>query len=427
MGLFRFGTTYRYARPYDGTSPEIGGVANYFFNVRPPPGRTLPLLESGINPVRTVAGPDGDRIPALLISSSPHKVGLLETPWQDSFQSGHGFIRYFGDNKSASSDPAFSKGNSRLLEQFRWHTAATVSERRRSCPIIFFRRLSKGYIRFEGCGVVERAERITQYRAATGEYFSNYVFDFAVLSLASENESFDWQWINARRDPSLPTTETEQLAPQAWKHWVRDGSEALERLRRRVSTISIVSKTDQRPAAGSVQEKALAAIYAYYNGRKHRFEGLASRVCAELLSNQGARYRAGWITPPSGDHGADFIGRLDLGTGFARTSLVVLGQAKCEKLDAPTGGNHIARTVARLKRGWLGAYVTTSYFSASVQREVIEDQYPLMLVHGLDLSLSVLRLMNEAGTDSVPDYLDQLDERYLAMVSNRRPEEILLD
>ena len=25
-----------------------------------------------------------------------------------------------------------------------------------------------------------------------------------------------------------------------------------------------------------------------------------------------------------------------------------------EKLNSPTGGNHIARTVAKLKRGWIG-------------------------------------------------------------------------
>ena len=42
-----------------------------------------------------------------------------------------------------------------------------------------------------------------------------------------------------------------------------------------------------------------------------------------------------------------------------------------------TNGKDIARTVARLKRGWIGIYITTGYFSEPVQREVIEDKYPL--------------------------------------------------
>jgi len=54
----------------------------------------------------------------------------------------------------------------------------------------------------------------------------------------------------------------------------------------------------------------------------------------------------------------------------------VLGQAKCQVLDRPTHGRDIARTVARLRRGRLGVYVTTSFFSSQTQREVIEDRYP---------------------------------------------------
>jgi len=42
---------------------------------------------------------------------------------------------------------------------------------------------------------------------------------------------------------------------------------------------------------------------------------------------------------------------MDIGTGFGSAKLIVLGQAKCESLSSPTGGNHIARTVAKLKRG----------------------------------------------------------------------------
>jgi hypothetical protein len=70
----------------------------------------------------------------------------------------------------------------------------------------------------------------------------------------------------------------------------------------------------------------LSQVVGFYEGRKHRFEALAEPV----LRGQGPDYRPGWVAPPSSDGGADFVGRFDVGDGFARARLVVLGQAKCE-------------------------------------------------------------------------------------------------
>ena len=107
------------------------------------------------------------------------------------------------------------------------------------------------------------------------------------------------------------------------------------------------------------------------------------------------------------------------------TKIIVLGQAKCEKLDTPTGGNHIARTVARLQRGWIGAYVTTSYFSLQVQREIIEDSYPIMMVNGLEVATVVEQMKFDRGITSVTELLEEIDEEHDSMVANRRPEEVL--
>jgi hypothetical protein len=94
---------------------------------------------------------------------------------------------------------------------------------------------------------------------------------------------------------------------------------------------------------------------------------LAELVAEEILKGTARHYRRGCVTPPSGDGGADFIARMGVGSGFATTKLVVLGQAKCEGLGTATSGRDIARTVARLRRGWIGVYVTTSYFSRRAQ------------------------------------------------------------
>lgn len=106
--------------------------------------------------------------------------------------------------------------------------------------------------------------------------------------------------------------------------------------------------------------------------------------------------------------------------------LVVLGQAKCEEPSTPTNGNSIARTVARLRRGWIGIYVTTSFFSESTQEEVIEDQYPIVMVDGLRLAKELAQAMSEEGLRDVKELLDRIDSGYEASLARRAPEEILL-
>jgi hypothetical protein len=70
-------------------------------------------------------------------------------------------------------------------------------------------------------------------------------------------------------------------------------------------------------------------------------------------------------------------------------------------------------------------YVTTSYFSAQTQREVIEDRYPIVLVCGRRLAEEVGRMLVERGDDNVTALLDEIDAQYSAPVAPRDPEELL--
>lgn len=92
--------------------------------------------------------------------------------------------------------------------------------------------------------------------------------------------------------------------------------------------------------------------------------------------------------------------------------------------DTATSGKDIARTVARLRRGWIGAFVTTSYFSEPVQLEIIEDSYPLLLVHGARLAQEVTKLARASGR-SLIQYLQLVDQDYATRIDRRRPEEVL--
>ena len=105
--------------------------------------------------------------------------------------------------------------------------------------------------------------------------------------------------------------------------------------------------------------------------------------------------------------------------------MIVLGQAKCESYSTPTNGVHLARTVARLKRGWIGAFVTTSFFSERSQMEISEDQYPLITVNGFELSKETLKLAELNGSNSVLEYLETLDMNFPDYIEKRKPEDIL--
>lgn len=319
--MLKMGDVYRYARPYSPDPESIGKFAN-FFAVTRSQGHRFALVEKGISPIAAVKAPDTLRAPAILISSSPHKTGSKQTPWQDFFDTDNGHIRYFGDAKIPTADPSRSPGNAALLAAYKIQAAFEPEVRSHSVPLIFFERVrrenaAKGFLKFQGYGVVARAELIAQHDQAIGRSFSNYVYDFAVFSLAAENECFDWRWISDRRNALLPIADTLSHAPESWKEWLDEGHRAIFKFTRRIARQRTVPKNDQRPGPASLQESALRTIYEFYAGKKHRFEVLASEVARRILSPSGSGYHKGWITPPSGDGGADFVARVDLGSGFA--------------------------------------------------------------------------------------------------------------
>jgi hypothetical protein len=429
----KIGQIFRYPQQKKREEESVDDLPNFSFHTDFPDGK-LVLMESGINPIGLVKNKDVSRTPAILTSSSPHKIGSIDTPWQDFYNVAKGHIRYFGDNKSPDVKPEEKAGNKALLNQFEIHNSSDPEIRKHACPIIFFKKVTvnknpKGYREFNGFGVIINAERIVQHNRKTNSDFVNYCFDFAVLDMSAENEEFDWEWINSRRDESVSIEKTLSKAPSAWKDWVKKGNKALDRLRRNVSKLNVLSTSEQKPESGSRELKTLKAVYDFYSksdSSKKRFENLAS-IVTEHLVRKSASYKSGWITRGSGDSGIDFIGRMDVGSGFGSAKVIVLGQAKCESLDRPTGGNHIARTVAKLKRGWLGVYVTTSYFSDKVQIEILEDKYPILLINGRKLSQEVNEIIFDQGYKNVKEYLEDIDSRYEGAIKYRDPEEILFD
>jgi hypothetical protein len=422
----------RYASSNSPLEEKIDGFKNYIYETHMD-GYPKALLEKGINKPATIKK-DGKEIePVILLRSSAHKAGSEDTPWKDLFRPDFGHIRYFGDNKSPGSSPEKSPGNALLLHQYQLQHSLNKEDRLLACPILAFKAVTvngkpKGHVQFQGVCLIERVERIVQVEPKTNIPFVNYSFDLLVISLLDENEVLNWKWINDRRDSKLSIKDAHRLAPDSWKKWVNSGFSISNQIRRSVLKEQIISEEIQRPPKNSIEARILQDVYSYYGTekKKSRFEAVAAFVASRILNNNGGAYIPGWITQASSDNGIDFVGRLDIGSDFARTKLVVLGQAKCQSPDSATNANDIARTVARLRRGWIGIYITTSYFSRGTQKEVLEDQYPIVLVDGFRLAKELGSVMFDQGLKNTKDLLDKIDADYEKMLAKRSPEEVLL-
>ncbi|MFI8238536.1 restriction endonuclease [Streptomyces sp. NPDC085866] len=431
-GQLRVGQVYRYASGKNPDPPILDGFPN-FHHVTHSPKLPRALLEAGINGMAKVHTLHGDRRPVILIRSSPWKAGTEQTPWHDIFDMDNGHVRYFGDHKATTPvEPGKTNGNAALLDVFTGHQGRTPGERANAVPLLLFRAVSrsgkvKGHVEFCGLGIIERAERLVQWGGSEHTTFTNYVYDIALIDLTTEHDKLSWEWIESRRNKSVSDASSLELAPRAWREWVKHGNSALPRLRRRVARAKVTKVPEQRPKPGTIEAKDLELIYKYFDGRKHDFEAVASAVAARVLRGSGNSYVEGWLTRRSGDGGADFVGRLDIGSGLASTGLVILGQAKCVKPDSLVSAEQIARVVARLRRGWIGVYVTTGAYSVPAQIEMVEDQYPIVLINGLDLARELRRMARDDHGGDLEACIEHILTARETAVTNRRPEEILLE
>ena len=430
MSTLKMGEIYRLPSPAQYDKTVVDSLPNFYaITGKQPDGKGF-IFQRGIHVVKEVQGPDGiKRIPVIIISSTPRKAGSEDTPWHDVYDSEHGYIRYFGDNNNKIPDrkPHEYLGNKTLLENMQFYECDSKADRlNNAIPLIFLEKITynkkpKGYAIFHGFGVIDSVELVTQYDV-NHKYFSNYLYTFTVFSLADENDQFNWQWILDRCDPSKTTKETMVNAPKSWKTWINGGKEVIHKVRRNVFGGSVQSEKDQRPT----NTKLLQRIYDYYSKTKqskYDFEYLALEVTSKAIEENGGSCKPGWITSQSGDGGIDFVMRLDVGKGIlSSVNVIIIGQAKCEKMDTPTNGVHIARTVARLKRGWISSYVTTSYFSEAVQQEVKEDGYPIMLINGAKIVSIVEKELFESQM-TLEEYLASLKDKYDQ--KQLRPEDIL--
>lgn len=338
------------------------------------------------------------RLPAFILYSDNVRGLTAKNPWLDVIDADGGYALYHGDNKTSGIPPLETPGNSMVADVA--HQYRDPSLRMLAPPMILFERTrgkEGSHRKFVGYGI-PRELRIQSQGTSQGT-FTNLAIELILFGLTAEGERFDWNWIDQRRDESITPHVALKSAPVAWKKWVTHGDAALESSRRRVFGATIRSPKEQ--CRTTSDDGLIEEIHDYYRSDRYAFEGLASWAASRVLGPNCSR---GWVTPRV-DGGIDFVSRLDLGSGFSKTAVVVLGQAKCIKPTKSVAGFDLARTVARLKRGWIGVVVTTGTFSTKAQEEVLSDQYPLILINGPRLAQEVRAEMtqNRLGLKQILD------------------------
>ena len=87
----------------------------------------------------------------------------------------------------------------------------------------------------------------------------------------------------------------------------------------------------------------------------------------------------------------------------------------------------MARTVARLRRGWIGVYVTTSFFSSRTQQEVLQDRYPILLINGRRLAEEIRTALIERGDDNLDALLAEIAETHGRISDMSDPDQVLFE
>jgi hypothetical protein len=77
-----------------------------------------------------------------------------------------------------------------------------------------------------------------------------------------------------------------------------------------------------------------------------------------------------------------------------------------------------------LRRGWVGIYVTTSYFSMPVQREMLTDRYPVILIDGARVASVVRKYLVDEGIELLA-FLDELSDKHEDRIGFGDPDSLL--
>lgn len=362
-----------------------------------PLSKLLPIGNQGGFRYITRGSPKRVVLCALISSTS-------EPDWPDSLDIERGIFTYYGDNRAAGGGDMHNTkigGNRILRDSFN----ALHLQQRNQIPVflVFTKQGLKRNYMFRGLavpganGLGANEDLVALWKNdPAGRRFQNYRARFSILA----EESISRKWIE-EIDSTASTTG--EHAPQSWRDFVQTGR--IKTLQS-VPTLRVRSRQEQLPAS-DLERDVLNTIVDHY--KAHPRGEYAFELCAvELCKLADPRIVNLELTPPMRDGGRDAIGYYRLGTEFSYIKVEFAMEAKCYPASTGNGVKMTSRLISRLRHRQFGYFVTTSYVSDQAYQELVDDNHPIVIFSGRDIS----RILIDHGmnsSSSVRDWLGRIE------------------
>lgn len=128
----KIGTVYRASNQTEKqnhTILEVDGCPNFFSHTFMQEKSKIQFQSGAHSVVKVPLKNGGSRIPAIILSSSPHMYGSKTIRLENMYDPDFGRVRYYGDNKSCQTRPETKTGNKLLLEAFQHHYSPIMQEK----------------------------------------------------------------------------------------------------------------------------------------------------------------------------------------------------------------------------------------------------------------------------------------------------------
>ena len=323
--------------------------------------------------------------------------------WPDVFDTETGILTYYGDNTEGGIDVDSKRGNRLLHEIF---DDLANKQYHKIPPILIFQNTKEeSDVKFLGLAVpgvpnIHADEYFsTVWRTQKGVRFPNYVAKFTVIKL-KEGQCIKRQWLNALAEKS---DEAMELAPLAWKNFVRRGLIGIEPLA--APKVEYPKKKEMLPADEEGMN-ILKIIHRKY-GRENSvgFE----KFCKKLMYLMDPNFQNINLTRPWKDGGMDAFAEYVIKATSDSEKLIVECAMEAKCFNPEKNGVQVrqtARLISRIRHRQFGIFITTSYIADQAYKEVKEDGHPILFCTGKDI---VKILKEKAGVTSknISEWLDK--------------------
>ena len=328
--------------------------------------------------------------------------------WPDSLDRETGLFTYFGDNRSRGvpihDTPV---GGNRLLRSV--YSLLHTGQREKIPPFLCFETLKSlegTYMRFLGLacpgaeGVSALDDLVAVWRVKGDDRFQNYRALFTIL----REETVSRSWLEDLVAGTAPVVS--KNCPPTWAKWVSTGRYLPLECSRRIEPRS---RKDQEPTTDK-ERTVLSRVHQGLSDREFEF------AAADLVRLMDERFSDFSVTRATRDGGRDVVGAYRVGHALHQVRLEAYVEAKRWSPGSAVGVKPMMRLISRLKHRDIGVFITTSHFDAQVQRELIEDRHPVLLISGGDIAR--LLLQKELGHDpAIEEWLKRVRDYAGAAVS----------